>query len=81
MQILAQNDYILLTQYNVDTGDFKLPAGEISEMKYKVLSVGSTVTNVKKNDIIICYAEPPIKVDGETYWFTKEEAIIAKATK
>ena len=79
MKLLAQNDYILLSQYHVDTGDFTLPAGEISEMKYKVLSVGSSVEHTKADDIIICFAEPPIKVDGETYWFTKEDAIIAKA--
>ena len=80
MKLYAKNDYILLEQYNPKASDFTLPAGEVSEMKYKVMSVGSEVDDVNIDDIIICYVEPPFTVDDKTYWFTKETAIIAGAT-
>lgn len=74
----ANNDFIILNQYITSDTDFVQVPGEVSEMKYKVISVGNKVENIKVDDIVVCYAEPPIKIDGVDYWYTKEDAIIAK---
>lgn len=77
MRLAAKNEYILLEQYNAGTGDFEVPAGTVSELRYKVISTGENVTSCKVDDLVICYAEPPIKIAEHDYWVTKDEAIIA----
>lgn len=78
MSLEATNDYVILKQYEDSSMPFAVPAGSTSELRYKVISVGSKVDSCTAGDIVICYAEPPIKVSGDDYWFTRNDAIIAR---
>lgn len=73
----AKNDFLILEQYHKDTGDLILPAGEVSEYKYRVLSVGPNVDQAKVGDLIVSFVEPPIKLDSVSYWFTKNDSVLA----
>ena len=74
--IEAANDFIILEQETkTDDGLYRAP-GEVSEMKYKVLSIGGDVKACDKGDIVVAFVEPPIKIDGKDYWYTKDESVI-----
>ncbi|HWZ65610.1 MAG TPA: hypothetical protein VNX65_02310 [Patescibacteria group bacterium] len=81
MTLQARGDYIFLDQYNEDFGGLQVPAGAVSEMRYKIVSMGSNVTGYSVGDIVVCYADAPVTIEGQAYWIIKEEAILAEVVK